>query len=52
MSGARFIASKSGVKVSIDFRDNLIIDRYDPLFMRMRASKSLTGKGLRDLNGL
>jgi hypothetical protein len=31
--------SKSGVRVADDFRDNLIIDRYDPVFIRMRASK-------------
>ena len=31
--------TKSGVHVSDDFRDNLIIDRYDPVFATMRASK-------------
>ena len=31
--------SPSGVFVADDFRDNLIIDRYDPCFVRMRASK-------------
>jgi hypothetical protein len=31
--------SKTGVRVSDDFRDNLIIDRYDPVFVTMRASK-------------
>ena len=31
--------SKSGVRVADDFRDNLIIDRYDPVFVSMRASK-------------
>ena len=31
--------SASGVLVADDFRDNLIIDRYDPVFSRMRASK-------------
>ena len=32
-------ASASGVRVADDFRDNLIIDRYDPIFLLMRASK-------------
>jgi hypothetical protein len=31
--------TKSGVRVAGDFRDNLIIDRYDPVFVNMRASK-------------
>ncbi|MBI2471247.1 MAG: hypothetical protein HYV59_08415 [Planctomycetes bacterium] len=31
--------SESGVFVADDFRDNLIIDRYDPCFVGMRASK-------------
>jgi hypothetical protein len=31
--------SPSGVWVASDFRDNLIIDRYDPVFFDMRASK-------------
>jgi len=31
--------SASGVFVLEDFRDNLIIDRYDPIFAGMRASK-------------
>jgi hypothetical protein len=31
--------SPSGVRISRDFRDNLIIDRYDPVFADMRASK-------------
>lgn len=31
--------SSSGVRISADFRDNLIIDRYDPVFVTMRASK-------------
>lgn len=31
--------SPSGVFVADDFRDNLIIDRYDPCFVGMRASK-------------
>jgi hypothetical protein len=29
----------SGVFLAEDFRDNLIIDRFDPVFVRMRASK-------------
>src|SRR2546427_8214521 len=33
----RFTAS--GVRVADDFRANLIIDRYDPVFVGMRASK-------------
>jgi hypothetical protein len=39
--------SKSGVFVANDFRDNLIIDRYDPCFTNMRAWKK---KGLRSEN--
>jgi hypothetical protein len=39
--------SKSGVKISADFRDNLIIDRYDPVFSSMRMSKR---KHLRSAN--
>jgi hypothetical protein len=35
----RFVASQSGVLVADDFRDNLIIDRFDPVFTGMRASK-------------
>lgn len=31
--------SPSGVKIANEFRDNLIIDRYDPVFADMRASK-------------
>jgi hypothetical protein len=31
--------SPSGVWVARDFRSNLIIDRYDPVFADMRASK-------------
>lgn len=31
--------TQSGVFVADDFRDNLILDRFDPLFARMRASK-------------
>jgi hypothetical protein len=34
-----FHASPSGVRVANDFRDNLIIDRHDPVFMFMRAWK-------------
>jgi len=39
--------SKTGVKVAADFRDNLIIDRYDPVFVSMRMSKR---KHLRSAN--
>src|SRR5258708_10881230 len=31
--------SPSGVFIAADFRANLIIDRYDPVFADMRASK-------------
>src|SRR5712692_6664424 len=31
--------SPSGVRIAKDFRSNLIIDRYDPVFADMRASK-------------
>ena len=31
--------SPSGVRIAREFRDNLIIDRYDPVFADMRASK-------------
>jgi hypothetical protein len=31
--------SPSGVRIAADFRTNLIIDRYDPVFADMRASK-------------
>jgi hypothetical protein len=31
--------SPSGVRISRDFRSNLIIDRYDPVFADMRAKK-------------
>lgn len=31
--------SPSGVLIADDFRDNLLIDRYDPIFADMRASK-------------
>jgi hypothetical protein len=40
-------ASPSGVPIARDFRDNLIIDRYDPVFADMRASKT---KHLRSAN--
>jgi hypothetical protein len=39
--------SPSGVRISRDFRSNLIIDRYDPVFADMRASKI---KHLRSVN--
>src|SRR5213593_2861580 len=39
--------SPSGVWISDDFRTNLIIDRYDPVFADMRASKL---KHLRSVN--
>lgn len=39
--------SVSGVFIAKDFRDNLIIDRYDPCFRTMRASKK---KQLRSQN--
>jgi hypothetical protein len=39
--------SPSGVLIANDFRDNLIIDRYDPVFADMRASKI---KHLRSVN--
>ena len=39
MSIESFVASSSGVRVANDFRDNLIIDRHDPIFASMRASK-------------
>jgi hypothetical protein len=32
-------SSPSGVRIAADFRDNLIIDRYDPVFTSMRAGK-------------
>jgi hypothetical protein len=34
-----YTKSKSGVRLWNDFRDNLVIDRYDPCLARMRASK-------------
>jgi hypothetical protein len=39
--------SPSGVLIADDFRDNLIIDRFDPVFADMRASKI---KHLRSVN--
>jgi hypothetical protein len=39
MVGASGKTSSSGVRIADDFRDNLIIDRYDPVFVGMRASK-------------
>src|SRR5689334_8098031 len=39
MSSAPGSLSPSGVWIAKDFRDNLIIDRYDPVFTTMRASK-------------
>ena len=39
MSDVRGTQSSSGVFVADDFRDNLIVDRYDPCFVGMRASK-------------
>ncbi len=38
MTEHTFVA-RTGVLVMDDFRDNLIIDRYDPVFSGMRASK-------------
>jgi hypothetical protein len=34
-----FTTSPSGVQLVENFRDNLIVDRYDPVFVRMRAQK-------------
>jgi hypothetical protein len=39
--------SQTGVRIAADFRENLIIDRYDPVFADMRASKL---KHLRSIN--
>jgi hypothetical protein len=39
MSDTPSTSSPSGVRIAADFRDNLIIDRYDPLFTSMRAGK-------------
>lgn len=35
----KFSVTKSGVKIIDDFRNNLIIDRYHPVFFNMRARK-------------
>jgi len=42
-----FDRSPSGVEIARDFRENLIIDRFDPVFADMRASKI---KHLRSVN--
>jgi hypothetical protein len=39
MNSPESYVSQSGVRISADFRSNLIIDRYDPVFADMRASK-------------
>lgn len=39
MSDIPSTSSPSGVRIAADFRDNLIIDRYDPVFTSMRAGK-------------
>ena len=39
MTENKIILSPSGVRIAADFRDNLIIDRYDPIFTMMRSSK-------------
>jgi hypothetical protein len=39
LNETRFSSSASGVRIAADFRDNLIIDRYDPVFASMRAGK-------------
>lgn len=39
MSSDDFTVSPSGVRIADDFRSNLIIDRYDPVFAYMRAKK-------------
>ena len=39
MSDLQDETTRTGVRLSADFRDNLIIDRYDPVFVSMRASK-------------
>src|SRR5688572_23367557 len=39
MPSESFTSSPSGVRLANDFRENLIIDRYDPVFSVMRASK-------------
>lgn len=39
MTDSHDTVSPSGVRLAGDFRDNLIIDRFDPLFCTIRASK-------------
>lgn len=39
MTSSLHHVSPSGVRIARDFRDNLIVDRYDPVFADMRASK-------------
>ena len=39
MTDDRYDVSPSGVRIARDFRDNLIIDRYDPQLRGMRAKK-------------
>ncbi len=39
MSEIPSTSSPSGVRIAADFRDNLIIDRYDPVFTSMRTGK-------------
>lgn len=39
MNNDAYTSSPSGVRIAADFRDNLIIDRYDPAFADMRAGK-------------
>jgi len=41
VSDVLFSLSPSGIRIAADFRDNLIIDRYDPVFVSMRAGKRL-----------
>lgn len=36
---ASFNLSPTGVRIASDFRENLIVDRYDPVFVSMRAGK-------------
>ena len=39
MSDGSVTVTPSGVRIEPDFRNNLIIDRYDPVFTRMRGRK-------------
>jgi hypothetical protein len=39
MTTSAYEVTPGGVRVVADFRENLIIDRYDPVFVNMRASK-------------